>query len=719
MAVSAAAHRRLSRAFVIWKHLSDTSAYINELSVKIDMRCKHRAFVFWKYLIALRRGFSSLAIRMQRSVSKRLLHLWLARARLEKKCLYSISNRCRLRFLHYVMSSWKIVGRIDAVASSWRLKRHFAMWLRVLPVIQTEQDREGSRLNVLRSARSAFCRWRSCVQRNKRLLALLLRGQLLYCKHLLVVVWTSWRLTTVAGSLRSGTMQRLLVRRNMRTLLHAFGTWTTHLGNVRLLRRVFHAAVDRWQLVIALDSECPQTDIHVMTEHFSVWQMETRVMKQQRLLKSIYATAVVFQSIRRRRTILHSWNRWAYCRYTARKQIERARLAFLRGIVSSWSSLALNSKALVRRVEVRHRRKLIDSCFASMRAAARFGRSRRGPVARRYFGALKFYGQSFCRAMPHQHRSSVLQRLVFRAWSSQRIMSLKIALCMVTATRFMLRRRFTMWISHTGNQKRAMISHRLANAHATYSIKKRIFRSLKQRLADAALHFFLLGKAMLSNSRRCLNGGFRSWKAAAALERDKRLAPNPITEVTALPVVTGASVHIASHSVALPGDQRPIALSQSKNAGDLLPSDARAGANSEAVQHSFRAIPVTVAQGASAANPAPKTLNTASSRQRLFRENVAPRRVSAQQQAAPAAKNAEAARVTHGTQTAAPPKPKRPPLVVETVPQRPRADAAAEAFVLGRAVVSSFLLSDPRTRPAILSPLASPRSSVLNSGNRL
>ena len=695
------------------------------------MRYKNRAFVFWKYLIALHRGFSSLASRMQRSLCRRLLLLWLPRARLEKKCLHSISNRCRLRFLHYVVSQWKIVGCIDAVASDWRLKRHFAMWLRALPVIWTEQDREGARLNACRCTRSAFGKWRSCVQRNRRLLALLLRGQLLYCKHLLVVVWTSWRLASVAGSLRSGTMQRLLVRRNTRALANAFTTWTSHLGSIQLLRRVFNAAVDRWHLVITLDSECPRTDIRNMTEHFCAWQLETRAMKQQRLLKSIYATAVVYQGIRRRRTILHSWSRWAYCRRTSRKQFERARLLFLRGFLSSWSSLTVISRALVRRVEVRHRRKRLESCFASMHAAARFGRCRRGPLSRRYFRALSWYGQSFCWAMPKQHRSAVLQRLVFRAWSGQRIRSLKIALCMATAARCVLRRLFTAWIALTGSRKRQMISHRLANAHAAHCIKKRVFRALKRRLAEAALHFFLLGKAVLSNCRRRLNGGFRSWKAAAALEREKRLAPHQSSEATALPIVADASVHIAAHaaasySAAATANQRPTAALQPKNAGsgDFVPSDARAGAVSEAVQQSFRAIPVTVSQASSAANsgPAPKALpNTASSRQRLFRENVAPRRVSAQQQAvaASAKNNAEIARVTHGTQTAAPPKLKRPPLIVETVPQRPPTGARAEAVVLGRAVVSSFLLSDPRARAAVQSPPASPRLSDMKSGSRM
>jgi hypothetical protein len=692
------------------------------LTLDIELRCKKRTFVFWKYIVALHRGFSSLAIRMQISCSKRALSLWQTRACLEKRCLHSISNRCRLRLLHSIISSWKIVGCIDALASDWRLKRHFAMWQRALPIIWLDRDREGSRLNRLRATGSAFGRWRSCVQRNKRLLALLLRGQLLYCKHLLVVVWTSWRLVTASASLRSGTIKRLFARRSMRCLGGAFACWVSHLSNVRLLRRVFRAAAERWHLALTLNSESVRSDMNLMADYFCAWQVDAKVMKQERLLKSIYATAVVYQSIRCRRTILHSWSRWAYCKCTSRKQFERSRQAYLRSVVSSWASLAVVTKALLRRVEVRQRRKRLEGCVVSMRAAVHFGKCRRGPVSRRYFRTLKWYCQTFCWELPQQHRRVVVQRRAIQAWSMQRLMSLKVAVCVVTTSRFLLKRSFNAWTVHTGDRKRSIISHRLANAHATYCTKKRVFCALKQRLADAALHFFLLGKAVIFNSRRCLNEWFQRWKAAAAAEREQRLAPHPssqLTAVNALPVVTEAPRRVALgaavlqltpvNTIAGSVEQASEAL-LSQSAADALPSVARAEASSEAGMQSFRAIPVTVTQ--SSAGPTSgllyKTSKTQGSRQRLFSENVAPRRVPAQ---LPAGKVAEVSRATHGTQTSAPSKSKRPPLLVEQVPQRPVADARVQGVVVGRPVVSSFLLSDLRTRAAALSPSESPRES--------
>jgi hypothetical protein len=717
VAMSAASRRLFSRSFVIWREMTGLSARAKDFTRNVYMQYKKRAFVFWKYTIALRRGFSSLATRMQISCSKRALSLWLSRARFEKNSLHSISNRCRLRFLHFVISSWKIVGRIDALACNWRLKRHFALWNRALPIIWMEQDRDGSLLNQHRATRSSFSKWRSFVHRNKRLLQLLLRGQLLYCKHLLVVVWTSWRLVTAAASLRHGTIKRLYTRRKMRSLGDAFSCWTSYLCNIRLLRRVFRAAAERWHLVLTLNSDSSRSDVHVMADHFSAWQLDTKATKQERLLKSIYATAVVYQSIRRRRTILHSWNRWAYCRFTARKQFLRAQSALLRGIVSTWASLAVVTKALTRRVEVRHRRKRLESCISLMRAAVQSGKCRRGPLARRYFGALKWYAQCFCLDTPQQHRFGVLRRLVIQAWSLQRLLSLKIALCIVVTSRHVLRRKFIAWIAHTGNRKRSMISHRLAHAHSTHTTKKRVFLALKRRLSDAAVYFFLLGKAMLSNSRRCLLGGFQAWKTAAAMEREQRVAPDrpgQATAETALLAVSEAPVQASFNASALLQAALSSAASNveqtstaSKSVVDAMPSEARAAAKYQAAQQPFRAIPVTVSHSSSASTSgqAAATFNAANSRQRLFRENIAPRRLST-----PGSKVAETAHATHGTQTLARSKPQRPPLVVERVPQKAAA-AGKEVVVVGRAVVSSFLLSDARARTSALTPPASPRLS--------
>jgi hypothetical protein len=709
VAISAAARRLFFRTFIFWKEASATSSRAKDLTRKIALHCKNRTFIFWKYIVALHRGFSSLATRMQYSCSKRALSLWLYRARLEKHSLQSISNRCRLRLLHSVVSSWKIVGHIDALASDWRVKRHFALWLRALPIIWSDQEKEGIRLNQLRATRSTFHRWRSCVQRNKRLLALLLRGQLLYCKHLLVVVWTSWKLATTAASLRSGTTKRLSLRRKMRELGYAFGCWTSHLHNIRLLRRVFRAAAERWHVVFTLNVECVRSDVHIMADHFCCWRLDAKAVKKERLLKSIYATAVVYQSIRRRRTILHSWSRWAYCRLSARKQFERARLTLLRGLLSVWASLAVVTKALTRRVEVRQRRKRLEGCIVSMRAAARFGRCRRGPLARRCFSILKWYCQMFCRDQPQQHRSGVLQRLVMQAWSSQRLMSLKVALCVVTTSRCVLRRKFTAWMAHTGDRKRAIISHRLANAHSAYATKKRVFCALKRQLADAARHFFLLGKAVIFNSRRCLYGGFQLWKAAAAMQREQRLAPHPSPSHTAssLPFAAEAPLRTASVAAVLQTQaantitatvEEAAASLRPRSSADALLLDARPGATAQTVSQSFRAIPVTESQGSStsASGLVPLAPKAAESRQRVFRENVAPRRASALQPSASVGKVVAAARANHGTQTLAAPKPHRPPLVVETVPQRAATGGRGEGVVVGRAVVSSFLLADRR-----------------------
>lgn len=720
VAVSAAARRLFSRTFCIWKELSDTSARAKDLNRKISARCKNRTFVFWKYIIALRRGFSSLATRMQMSCSRRVLSLWLTRARAEKQCLHSVSNRCRLRFLHSVVSSWKIVGRIDALASDWRLKRHFAMWLRALPMILLDQDREGSRLNRLRVTRSTFCKWRSCVQRNKRLLALLLRGQLLYCKHLLVVVWTSWRLITAAASLRSGTVKRLRARHHARAMNHVFASWMSHLGNARLLRRVFGAAAERWHLAHTLNVECTRSDSHVMMDHFCAWQRDVKAVKQERLLKSIHATAVVYQSIRRRRNILLSWSRWAYCSLTARKQLERARLALLRGTVSSWASLAVVTKALARRVEVRYRRKRLEGCIACLRAAVLRGKCRRGPVARRYFGGLKWYGQSFCVDLPQQHRSRVLQRLVVQAWARVRLMTLKIVLGELTASRHVLRRKLIAWIAHTGNRKRAIISHRLANAHSTYSTKKRVFCALKRRLADAAREFFLLGKAILSNSARRLNAGFQFWRAAACAQRELRLAPRPPAEAAAPPAaVSEVRPAVAQSSAAFQQGHPSMAASSVVQAAfaaaqSVRVLDARADAASEPVQQQFRAIPVTVAQSSSAASSAApaNSSNAANLRQR----QVSRARAAAvpQPRVVAAGRVAEAARASHGTQTTASSKPKRP-LAVEKVARRQGAGERPDVVVVGRPVVSSFLLSPPKLASAALAPPVSPRLAKFKS----
>jgi hypothetical protein len=318
---------------------------------------------------------------------------------------------------------------------------------------------------------------------------------------------------------------------------------------------------------------------------------------------------------------------------------------------------------------------------------------------------------------PQQHRFGVLRRLVIQAWSLQRLLSLKIALCIVVTSRHVLRRKFTAWIAHTGIRKRSMISHRLAHAHATHTTKKRVFFALKRRLSDAAVYFFLLGKAMLSNSRRSLFGGFQAWKTAAAIEREQRVAPDrpgQATAGTALLAVSEAPVQASFNAAALLQAALSSAASNveqtstaSKSAVGAMPSEARAVANYHAAQQPFRAIPVTVSQSSSAATSgqAPSTLNAANSRQRLFRENIAPRRV-----ATPGSKVAETARATHGTQTLARSKPQRPPLVVERVPQKAPA-AGKEVVVVGRAVVSSFLLSDARARAAALTPPASPRLS--------
>lgn len=719
VAVSAATRRLFSRTFLLWKGVSDVSARAKDLTFKINTRCKNRSFVFWKYTIALRRGFSCLAIRMQASCSKRALALWLARARLENKCLHSISNRCRLRFLHLVMSSWKIVGRIDALASNWRLKRHFALWLRALPLIASEQSREGSRLNRLRINRSIFAKWRSCVHRNKRLLALLLRGQLLYCKHLLVVVWTTWRLSAAAASLCSRTVKRLHAGRNTRAMRHAFASWASHLGSIRLLRRVFAAAAERWDLAGTLNSEYKRSDLHIMTDCFCAWLRDAKEMKQERLLKSIYATAVVYQSIRRRRNILHSWSRWAYCRFTARKQFERAQSAGLREVLSSWASLAAKTQALARRLQVRCRRKLLENCIASLRAAMQRGKCRRGPVARRYFGALKWYSRTFCVDLPLQHRSRVLQRLVVQAWSRLRLMSLKMALCELTTSRHVLRRKFLAWIAHTGNRKRAIISHRLANAHSIYSTKKRFFCALKRRIADAAREFFLLGKAMLCNSRRCLNSGFQLFRAAAAAQREQRLAQRPLIDstaaaVTAYPANSEAPPPVSS-KVAVFRLEPPSSSSTNVNIeqGSLASLQSNQGAASEPVQQAFRAIPVTVTQSSSAkpVGPVAATVNVANARQG---SGAASHRASSQSRAAPAGHSTEASRATHATQTTAPIKPKSsklPALVVEKVPRRLPVPAQSDVFVVGRPVVSSFVLSGLKP-VAALEPPASPRVNL-------
>jgi hypothetical protein len=162
--------------------------------------------------------------------------------------------------------------------------------------------------------------------------------------------------------------------------------------------------------------------------------------------------------------------------------------------------------------------------------------------------------------------------------------------------------------------------------------------------------------------------------------------------------------------------EQASAAPQPQRTVDALLSDARAGASSEALLQSFRAIPVTVSHSASAASSGqlPKAIKSADSH-RVSRENVAPQRVLAQQRAAAGGgKAAEAARATHGTQTLAASKPKKPPLVVEHVPQKSRTDGGGGGIVVGRAVVSTFLLSDLRTRAAALSPPASPRVFKLN-----
>jgi hypothetical protein len=692
------------------KHLTD----------KINTRCKNRCFVVWKYTVALRRGFSCLAVRMQASCSKRALALWLARARLENQHLRAISNRCRLRLLHLVVSSWKIVGRIDALASNWRLKRHFAVWLRALPLILLDRDREGLRLNRIRVMKSAFFKWRSFLHRNKRLLALLLRGQLLYCKHLLVVVWTSWRLSAAAASLRSRTIKRLLARRELRALRQAFASWMSHLGSIRLLRRVFVAASERWDLAGTSSFEYHRSDVHIMTDFFCAWQRDTKAVKQERLLKSIYATAVVYQSIRRRRGILHSWSRWAYCRGTARKQFEQAQLSILRAILASWVSLAATTRALIRRVDVRRRRKLLDRCIASFRAAAQHGKCRRGPVARRYFGALKWYGQTFCVDLPLQHRSGVLQRLVVQAWSRLRLRSLKMAWCQLTTNRHVLRRKFNAWIAHTGSRKRAIISHRLANAHSTYSTKKRFFCALKLRMADAAREFFLLGKAILSNSRRCLNAGFRLLKAAAALQREQRLpqrsdidaapasAPSVGSEAP-LPVTSKVAVFrlesLSNSTSQLHNEQGSLSSLQFDRPPEALSSEA----TSELARPAFRAIPVTISQNSSA-KPVVRTAKTSN-----VASSLRGARATSQPRTSLATRNADASRATHGTQTTAPTKPKMPALVVEKVPRRLPAPEQPEVRVVGRPVPSSFLLTGLKPAVAALSPPASPRPNKLTS----
>jgi hypothetical protein len=127
------------------------------------------------------------------------------------------------------------------------------------------------------------------------------------------------------------------------------------------------------------------------------------------------------------------------------------------------------------------------------------------------------------------------------------------------------------------------------------------------------------------------------------------------------------------------------------------------------VQQPFRAIPVTVAQSSAAAAAAPstasKTLNATKSRQRLLGEG------RALQRAAPAGQTAQAARATHATQTTAPSKPKKPPLVVKNVARQQPAGERAEVVVVGRPVLSSFLLSELKLASAALSPLASPRAN--------
>jgi hypothetical protein len=448
--------------------------------------------------------------------------------------------------------------------------------------------------------------------------------------------------------------------------------------------------------------ECKRSDVSIMFDHFCAWWRDAKATKQDRLLKSIYATAVVYQSIRRRRTILHSWSRWAYCRSAARRQFGHVGLALLRGIYWCWSSLAAKTQALALRVEVRRRRKLLESCLASLRCAQQRGKCRRGPVARRYFGALKWYSQSFCVDLPTEHRSGVLRRLVVQAWSRLRLLSLKMALCQLTTSRHVLRRRFIAWIAHTGNRKRAIISHRLANAHATYSNKKRFFCALKRRMVDAAREFFLLGKAVLFNSRRCLNAGFRLLRAAATAQRELGMAQHPVIESTA---ATAAPVNnnyeappppsprvavfrpqpSSSSSSNMNAEQGALASLQSNRALAVVPSDA----TSEPARQAFRAIPVTVAQKPSAKPPslAAKTSNVAKARQG---SSAAP----------------NPTRASHATQTTASLRPKKAALVVE-VPRRQGAGTQLDVSVIGRPVVSSFLLSG--LRPTVAAGLASPK----------
>jgi hypothetical protein len=622
------------------------------------------------------------------------------------------------------VSQWKIVGRIDAIASDWRLKRHISMWMRALPVMRLEKDREGSRLNILRVMSSTFRKWSTYVHRNKRLLALLLRGQLLYCKHLLVVVWTSWRLVTAASSLHSATIKGLLHRRHMRCLSHAFASWTSRLANIRLLKRVFRAAAERWDLLLTLNSEYALSHRHTLADHFYFWQRETKTNKQERLLKSIYATAVVYQSIRRRRTILLSWSRWAYCSFTARQQHQRSRLALVRSLLSSWSSLTSVTRALARRAEVRRRQKLLAGCFKHMRAAARFGKCRRGPVSRRYFDHLKWYAQTLCKAMPQQHRSDALLRLVIQRWTKQRLLSLKIALCMVAASRYALRWSFSQWISHTGNRKRAIISHRLASAHSAYSLKKRVFYALKRRLADAAREFFLLGKAMLFRSSRNLNAGFRLWKAVTARQHELSLtsANEVVAAGIALPAVSDSPAQSFQSTRALRSDKAdlshaavetaPTAVVLPKSGIDTLISELRTATPSQTVKQTFRAIPLTASHISSSepSGSAPQTSNAASSRQRVVKDRALPRPTSTYQRSG---KVAEVTRATNGTQTLPAATSRKPPLVVEHVPQRPLRDLRAQAGVVGRSVVSSFILVDPRARAAAAAPLLSPRANSI------
>jgi hypothetical protein len=142
--------------------------------------------------------------------------------------------------------------------------------------------------------------------------------------------------------------------------------------------------------------------------------------------------------------------------------------------------------------------------------------------------------------------------------------------------------------------------------------------------------------------------------------------------------------------------------------------DARADAASEPVQQQFRAIPVTVAQSSSAASSAApaNSSNAANLRQR----QVSRARAAAvpQPRVVAAGRVAEAARASHGTQTTASSKPKRP-LAVEKVARRQGAGERPDVVVVGRPVVSSFLLSPPKLASAALAPPVSPRLAKFKS----